>query len=202
MISRSCLTRLTMFCSLLISLDSHKPCTIYATPSIFLVTETPTNCTGSTWCTEFGRQGERDISGKTQHFSLPILTRVSLRGQPRQQTVDRAVVYSRSGAISGLRTSRLPQNRFSLNLVLLRAINRPNKICLVKPVEIKCHYLFVCLCVCVLNVCHKITSKPENIINLLAMVQEFNFIYTSQYISLLELRPSKHFGSTLHTDFL
>jgi len=88
------------------------------------------------------------------HFSLSTLTRASLCGQPCFPTADRAVVYSRSGAISRLRTSRLPQNRFSLNLVLLRAINRPNKIFLVKPVEIKCQYLFVCVCVCVC-VCFK-----------------------------------------------
>ena len=48
MITRSYLTWLKMFCSFPISLDSHKPCRIYATPSIFLVSETPTNCTGST----------------------------------------------------------------------------------------------------------------------------------------------------------
>jgi len=115
-----------------------------------------------------------------------------------------AIVYGRSGVISRRRTSRLGQNRFSLNLVLVRAINRQNKIFLVKPVEIKCQYL--CVCVFLLNECHKVASKPKNVINLLAMVQEFIFIYTSRYIllqyPLLKLRSSKRFAFTLNTNFL
>ena len=72
-------------------------------------------------------------------------------------------------------------------------------------------FVCVCVCVCVLNGCHKITTKPKNIINLLAVVQEFIFIYTSRYIllqyillqyPLLKLRSSKPFAFTLNTYFL
>jgi len=57
----------------------------------------------------------------------------------------------------------------------------------------------------VLNECHKIAAKPKNT-NLLAVLQEFIFIYTSRYIllqcPLLKLRPSKPFAFTLNTNFL
>jgi hypothetical protein len=64
----------------------------------------------------------------------------------------------------------------------------------------------VFVCVCVLNECHKTTTKPKNTIKLLAVVQEFIFIYTSRYIllqyTLLKLRSPKPFAPTLNTNFL